>query len=1120
MSIFDPAPFYRTSTPAETAGLALSLPLTPLNNLGQQFQQGVVDSFGLGTAIKDFTTPRGIEAPPGPDTAPTGFGPAAIVTGAYEALRGQFGAKTTGAPIAEADWKASEFYRPEIKWDAGMTTDRAAAIARQVDMRNARSYFGSKDWATTLIGQFGGGALDPINYVPVFGPAARVAAAAKFGMIAGHVLIGASEAAINTAVFGALTSQFRGRLGEDVSIEASINNIAFAAVAGAVFGGIGGAWSKVTSARALAAERDARIGVETVRNVAAARDVLNDAIASLEATGEVRLSPKSQSTLERLAADVTDRRVASRALDTETAGVTGTKPGEVAIAPSGARVAVRPELVEASSLQRATGALQVRDRSASNAASNTQIQDIAINLDPAKLMPAVDASQGAPIVGPDNVVDSGNGRVAAISLAYDAYPERAAAYRQALVDAGYPEAATMEKPVLVSRRTTPLSNDARAQFNADVNGPTTARMSAVELANLDRGALTDDVLRALAPDQPVTAASNRAFVARFLGNLPLNERTGLVDPAGNLSADGVRRIENALLAAAYGDVDAAAVRKFAEATDDNTRSIVGALADVAGKWLTMRRAIERGEISPDFDMTPELTEALRKLSMWRDAAAREGRPVAKVILEGMAQGDLLTGGGMPGVTKLFVRSFYADNEFTRAAGRETIASRLGDLVDAALDLGQPDFLGDAYAATKLGVLKRVYSDLETDFLEATDLRTGTDNLGPTGGQSRPGANGQVDRPGVGQDGSGGATQPASPAERVASVKELIAAAPDRSFDDLYAAAPEHQASLDEVGKAVAGEGIEWRNPGIKKRATAEEKMARKRYDSTKRVTDIVRGGFVVATPDDAERAIAALAKRFTVVDEGWQITQAGYFDRKVLVRFDDGMIGEVQIWHPDMLEAKNRGGHKLYEDMRGLAPDDPKFLKLLDEQRALYLDAVKSTTDDWLPVLSRLVDELDGGRPASGNASSKAASESLTPESTTSAASTSSQAPPSDTMAQADLPLITAGRDSQSKNVVSMPGDIGRPVVDMQEPRAPEPPAELAAAAARVGRSEDMRALADQFGVDESGSYLEADEIAAMREDGRLTADDIAELDAADKGYADAEAWAETLRVAAACVMG
>lgn len=96
-----------------------------------------------------------------------------------------------------------------------------------------------------------------------------------------------------------------------------------------------------------------------------------------------------------------------------------------------------------------------------------------------------------------------------------------------------------------------------------------------------------------------------------------------------------------------------------------------------------------------------------------------------------------------------------------------------------------------------------------------------------------------------------------------------------------------------------------------------------------------------------------------------------------------------------------------------------------------------------------------------------------------------------------------------------------RPTVDMQEPR-PEPrPDGLDAAAARVGSIEDTRALAEQFGVDaKTGEFAEQADIDMLRDQGRLTPEDEAELADAERTIADADAYAETLRVAAACVMG
>lgn len=102
-----------------------------------------------------------------------------------------------------------------------------------------------------------------------------------------------------------------------------------------------------------------------------------------------------------------------------------------------------------------------------------------------------------------------------------------------------------------------------------------------------------------------------------------------------------------------------------------------------------------------------------------------------------------------------------------------------------------------------------------------------------------------------------------------------------------------------------------------------------------------------------------------------------------------------------------------------------------------------------------------------------------------------------------------------------MAGDLTARAVDMQEARPYSPPDGLAEAGARVGKGEDLKALAEQFGVDpKTGDFAESFDIDELRAQGLVTPEDELELAMADQVYADAETYAETLRVAAACVMG
>lgn len=738
MVAFQPKPTFNRWNTQQQIGIGLDTPFTFGHAVSENFQQGILDSFGLGTLVRDLST--GGQLSPALSSAPL-IGPA--LTGIY-AARDLLLAPDRSGPLTKEAYEASASYRTDVPWDPGMTEDRAASLAAMYDKKTVRAKFSEKQPIGAFLGQLGGQALDPINYVPVFGEAVQAAAVAKMGSIGGRLLMGASEAAVNTAAFGVLTAGTRAKFGDDVSWEGITSEIAMSALIGGAFGGGMGFLFRGADARADAVQR-VQPRLETIRNLQESRAVLNDAVGSLLDTGEVKLNANSIAATERIAAEVTQRTDGLRSLRDQTSGVAGSKPGEVVITPNGTRVSVRPEVVEASSLIRASGDLQVRNRG--TAASAAQVHDIAANLDPARLMPNVAADQGAPIVGPDNIVDSGNGRVMAIRQAYQAYPEKAAAYRQALADAGY-NVDGLQHPVLISRRITDLTHEARAQFNAEANTPSTARMSAVELAAMDRGALTDSVLDVLA-DAPVTAGGNRAFVQRFLANIPQNDRGALLASDGvQLSSDGVRRIENALVASAYGDVDAGVLRKFSEATDDNTRSIVGAMSDVAGNWVRMRRAVKAGDVDPEFDTTPELTQALRLLSRWRDRAGTEGRAVSTVIREGLAQIDLLDGSISP-EAQIFIRMFYANDHFGRAVGRETLAARLNRVVESTLELGRPSLFGDELPVAKGEMLENA-NRIEANLFAPEGAERSAQEVSGGGEGPSPAGVGGEDRQGYGE----------------------------------------------------------------------------------------------------------------------------------------------------------------------------------------------------------------------------------------------------------------------------------------------------------------------------------------------------------------------------------
>lgn len=249
-----------------------------------------------------------------------------------------------------------------------------------------------------------------------------------------------------------------------------------------------------------------------------------------------------------------------------------------------------------------------------------------------------------------------------------------------------------------------------------------------------------------------------------------------------------------------------------------------------------------------------------------------------------------------------------------------------------------------------------------------------------------------------------------------------------TMDDLYAKAPGLQDDLVATGARIQADlGVTFKNPGIKELATSQEKMVRRKYKDTRQLTDVVRGGFLVNTAKQADEVVAKLAESYKVIDEGWQITNDGYFDRKVAVVFNDGTVGEVQIWSPKVFEAKTKkgGGHDLYTKARS-ETDADKHKALVDEMRKLYAKALRGEHQSFTNLVGILKDpnlREKIRRKASAEEITAAVDE-------TSIASTSSQSPPGSIMATASeaSDITIAGRPSQD---VKTGFAIGDTPVDM-----------------------------------------------------------------------------------------
>lgn len=331
--------------------------------------------------------------------------------------------------------------------------------------------------------------------------------------------------------------------------------------------------------------------------------------------------------------------------------------------------------------------LQPRDRS--RAASEQQIARIANNVNPEFLAESPKAADGAPIVGQDMVVESGNARTIAVRRAYAT--GKADAYREYLVENaerfGLDPAAVdgVTRPMLVRVATGEYD---RADFARQANESTVATMSATERAVSDARRLPDLGDLHANDDGTINMRASGKFVSGFIEAIGPNERAAMSTADGSLSQEGQARIRNAVFARAYGDADLVAM--MAEATDANVKNVLAGMLRAAPAVARLREMIaEGGRYGPDF--APDLSAAARKFSQLRS----EGMTVEQFE----AQGDFFGGGGLSPKARELLQVIGENARAPKRMGE--FLQRYVAAVDAMGDPKQADLMGghaDADAA--------------------------------------------------------------------------------------------------------------------------------------------------------------------------------------------------------------------------------------------------------------------------------------------------------------------------------------------------------------------------------------------------------------------------------------
>jgi hypothetical protein len=196
--------------------------------------------------------------------------------------------------------------------------------------------------------------------------------------------------------------------------------------------------------------------------------------------------------------------------------------------------------------------LQPRDRGRD--ASIAWVRKTANDLDPDLLGKSRRADSGAPIIGPDGVVESGNGRTMAVVLAYQS--GKADDYRAWLEDeAAYfglkPEKVkAMRRPVLVRIRTSKVD---RAAFAIEANQSDTLAMTATEKAKSDARRMDDGMIALMTENGDLAAAENVPFLSAFLRTLGEAEAAQYSTTDGKPTSTLIARVQAAIFAKAYND---------------------------------------------------------------------------------------------------------------------------------------------------------------------------------------------------------------------------------------------------------------------------------------------------------------------------------------------------------------------------------------------------------------------------------------------------------------------------------------------------------------------------------------------------------------------------------------
>ena len=302
-------------------------------------------------------------------------------------------------------------------------------------------------------------------------------------------------------------------------------------------------------------------------------------------------------------------------------------------------------------------------------ASEAQIKDIMKRFQPEMYLgESHTLTDGAQIIGPDNLVESGNGRTIALRRLKTQEPEKYQKYIDLLKSKADQYGFTPEQvdqlkdPVIVRLRNTEVN---RPQFAEIANKRTTMAYSPIELAKSDTKLLPNDAIASLkvgeysSIDEALLTQQNAKLMNEFLGAMDGNETAALKDAKGLPNLQAFSRLKSALFYNVYGDEGLNILARMTESMDtEGVKNIEKAMFASLGNVAKAEALITSGAKDAQYSIKDNIIAAVNFLIKARAEGVKPSMLADQI--------DLFAGETMPRTQAEMLKFFDTVKSFKKA----------------------------------------------------------------------------------------------------------------------------------------------------------------------------------------------------------------------------------------------------------------------------------------------------------------------------------------------------------------------------------------------------------------------------------------------------------------------